>query len=283
MNILEFTCNCCGTSGTTDPYEDFCRRLDMLPDTLPPAFQKPIERIYLGFEFCENMFCMSRAGDQERKIQYASERGYRISFALPAMHESHVGKFMETIRSLESQDLLDEWIINDTGTLIMLREAMGVSRSVSLGRLFEKSIREARINAENDEFIRRNFEDLQPAGGESGEFVEFVQRYHITGMETDTFPDGVLDLTNAGLSYHVHYPDIYLSSAAYCELEGIGKEEPYLLYPACAMSCRSYGQRIRTARGTVLKKIENAMFTEQIRPIDECVHGGARLVYSCRL
>ena len=282
MNILEYSFNCCETSGTTDPYEDYCHRLDTLSASMPPELQRPLQRIYLGFEFCENMFCMSSIPDLKKKIQHTAQCGYRISFVLPIMHQSCVKTFIDTIQSLESQDLLDEWIINDIGTLIIMRETLGITRAISLGRMFDKGLRETRVDITEDEFIRRNFEDLQPKGGESEEFLGLVHQYHITGIETDTFPDGILDSTRAGLRYHVHYPDIYLSSAAYCEYEGLGKERPFMLHSSCSMPCRLYGQRIKTTRGALLKKIGNVLYAEQTRPIEACVRGDIRMVYSCR-
>lgn len=282
MRILELAYNCCENNGTVERYADFCDRLNTLSEVMPSDLQQPIQRIYLGYDFCENMFCSCSVPELEQKIWYAARRGYRVSVVLPIMHQSRVERFVEVIRPLEAQDLLDEWIVNDIGTLLLMRETLGISRPISLGRMFEKGLRETRVDVTEDEVIRRCFEDLQPESGETEELLALVQKYGITGMETDTFPDGILQLTHTGLSFHVHYPDIYLSSAAVCEYEGIGRDRPFTLHPSCSGACRAYGQRIKTARGTVLKKIGNAIFTEQTRPIDACVRGDIRLVYSCR-
>ncbi len=223
------------------------------------------------------------SAELEKKIQYTASQGYCISFVLPVMHESGIERFSRIILTLESQNLLDEWIVNDIGTLLLLRNTLGVTRPISLGRMFDKGLREARTDVTSDISIRRNFDDLQPESGESEELLELIARYTITGLETDTFPDGILDLTHTNLSYHVHYPDIYISSAAYCEYEGIGRIDPYTLHTACSMPCRNYGQRILTPLNSSLKKIGNAIFAEQTRPASACIRGNIRLVYSHRL
>lgn len=282
MIVADAAYNACERNGSLDTYEQFQARIEALRQDPPPCVQGEITWVYLGFELCEKMQLMADERGLLKKAAHLHEAGLRCALVLPVMHQSSAERFAGLIQAAEALDMPDEWIVNDIGTLFYLRQELHTKRPTVLGRMFEKGIREARIDLTANEHIHRNFSLLQPTSWETEAFNTFVKTYQIAGIETDTLPDGLLDLSRAGIEYRVHYPDIYLSSASYCEYQGLSAPDPFTLDAHCGMECVKYEQCIPTGNAHALKKIGNGIFATQHRPLASCVEGMFRLVYSQR-
>ena len=282
--ITEYAYNACERNGTLDSMESFKNRLKALEIDSNLEKDKVYSRIYLGFEFCENMMSFCRIDHVKQKIELAVKEGYKVSFVFPMMHQKRIPLFKEWIRQLVQLDRIDEWIVNDPGTFLLLDEA-GVDGGFVLGRMFDKSIREARQNILDIPEIRDNFDVLQPENSFHGIREILKEKYHINGAEVDTFPDGILKLKDDGMHYHVHYPDIYLSCSTYCEYAN-GSHNPnerFLLHTSCGAECRHYEQKIICKNGRVLYKTGNVMLCRQNRSPGQSIEGCCRMVYSDRI
>lgn len=282
MQIRESVFNACERNGTVMPFPEgekyICGQISAWNQKLDTV----VSRVYLGFEFCEKMFLDSDSKESVRLAQRLKELGYRISFVFPIMHEKNVSLSKKYIEKLEGTHLFDEWIVNDLGTLIMFRREINTESDVVLGRLFDKVMREPRIDLFENRQIRTHFDLLQPRDWSSSYNQYFVSEFGVKAAETDTLPDGVLNLEACTFPYHVHYPDIYISSAAYCEWTGLEPAGAFSLHGACSKKCQDYFQLIPNGNRQPLKKVGNVIYAVQQKSFDECVQGSCRLVISKR-
>lgn len=282
VRIRESAFNACERNGTALPFSVCMSYISEQISKYNQQTECPISRVYLGYEFCEKMFLMSDLKDLCLKAAELCRHGYTVSFVLPVMHESSVFFIKQLITKLDHLKLIDEWIVNDLGTLVLIREELNIHTDIVLGRLFDKTIREPRIDILQNQKVREHFDLLQPEDW-SSEQLRFLQsRFGIKAAETDTFPDGVLCLENYGIPYHVHYPDIYISSAAYCEWTGSEDDDAFLLGSHCGMECLRYGQYIQNGDRNPLKKIGNVICYVQQKSVHDCVRGDIRIVFSER-
>ena len=284
LKIDEYAYNACERNGTLESVELFEKRLDLLKHTHFFNRNEVYRWIYLGFEFCENMILTCKVQDIQKKIEMASKRGYKVAFSFPSMHQKQIGFFEEWVQCLAEQGMIEEWIVNDYGTFALL-EKCGVHKGIVLGRMFEKAIREVRQNVLEIPEIQKHFEILQPEESIKQLRKLLGDKYQMEGAEIDTFPDGLLDLGDGDFNYHVHYPDIYLSSSPYCEYANGKREEKgrFILHQSCGRECCLYAQKISTTRGRAFYKIGNVMLCRQEKSLEECIKGHCRLVYSDRI
>lgn len=283
IKVKAYAYNACERNGTLESYELFEKRLRILKNSHFLDRNEKYSWIYLGFEFCENMMMICKIEHIERKIALAIEEGYKVAFVFPVMHQKNVPLFKEWVRHLAEQKLVSEWIVNDLGTFTLLNE-VGISEGLVLGRMFEKSVRETRQNIFEIPEVKKNFDIFQPGESVKSILKILAKKYFLCGTEVDTFPDGVLNLANNELEYHVHYPDIFLSCSPYCEYANLNHEEKgrFILHKPCGAECCLYGQKISAPNGTEFYKIGNVMVCRQSKSLEECVDGFCRIVYSDR-
>lgn len=284
LKISEYAYNACERNGTLESEALFEKRLEMLEHTHFLNRNEVYRWVYLGFEFCENMMLQCKIENIEKKIELVIKKGYKVAFVFPMMHQKRIPLFKEWIGRLVKQNLVSEWIVNDFGTLRLLKEA-GICDGIVFGRMFEKSIRETRQNILEIAEIEKHFEIFQPGESFKGIWKIWRENYGIHAAEVDTFPDGIVDLTQSEIECHVHYPDIYLSCSPYCEYANCDMEEKgrFILHQSCGAECCLYEQRITTANGRDFYKIGNVMLCRQTKKPEECIEGCFRLVYSDRI
>jgi len=280
----EYAYNACERNGTLESCELFEKRLRILKNSHFLGRNEKYNWIYLGFEFCENMMKLCQIEHMERKIALADAQGYKAAFVFPPMYQKYVPLWKEWIWRLAEQKLVREWIVNDLGTLVLLKEA-GISEGLVLGRLFEKAVREVRQNILEIPEVENHFEIFQPGESVKNIFKTLAKKFPLCGAEVDTFPDGVLNLADQELAYHVHYPDIFLSYSPYCEYANVNHEEKgrFILHQSCEAECCLYEQKISTSNGRDIYKTGNVMLYRQSKSPEKCIEGCCRVVYSDRI
>lgn len=304
LQIDEYAYNACERNGTLESCELFKNRISAIESSHFLNHNEKYSWIYLGFEFCENMMKICDISQMEKKIEAAVKKGYKAAFVFPSVHQKSVPLVRKWLKRLAALNLISEWIVNDPGMFALLEEA-GVSKNLVLGRMFEKAIRETRQNILEIPEVAENFEIFQPAESMKGICRILSKKYSICGAEIDTFPDGVMNLTDPSFEckggciheeavraasecpvyYRVHYPDIFLSCSPYCEYANLHHEEKgrFLLHPLCGAECSLYEQKISAPNGKEFYKTGNVMLGKQTKTLEACVNGRCRIVYSNRI
>lgn len=284
LKINEYAYNACERNGTLESHELYTKRIHAVENSHFFGQNETFSWIYLGFEFCENMMKLCDISQMEKKIETAVSKGYQVAFVFPTVHQQGIPLVREWIERLAKQNLISEWIVNDLGMFALLEEA-GITKNLVLGRLFEKAIRETRQNILEIPEVAKNFEIFQPTESLKSIYRILEKKYTICGAEVDTFPEGMLELTDCQLEYRVHYPDIFLSCSPYCEYANVNHEEKgrFVLHHSCVAECCLYEQKIHAPNGREFYKTGNVMIGKQMRSLEECVNGTCRMVYSDRI
>lgn len=284
LKINEYAYNACERNGTLESYALFEKRICELKNYHLGKQNATYSWIYLGFEFCENMMRICDILQMEKKIETAVKRGYKVAFVFPPVYQKSIPMVKQWIERLKKLNLISEWVVNDFGMFALLAEA-GITKNFVLGRLFEKAIRETRQNILEIPEVAKNFEILQPTESMKSICRILEEKYMICGAEVDTFPDGMLKLTDQHLEYRVHYPDIFLSYSPYCEYANVNHEEKgcFVLHQLCGAECCLYEQKISAPKRNEFYKTGNVMLGRQVKCPEECIEGCCRFVYSERI
>lgn len=244
---------------------------------------KAVTGVYLGFEFCENGLFHCDYSMLRETIQNLKKYGMRVIFVVPCLHERILNAFQKFLTDLLQDVEIDEVVVNDFGTLHMLRNNLKWMGLVSYGRFFEKSIREFRLNI-NDLLIKSDHINIvtEPTVM-SGIYRILAKKYQVYAFETDTLPDGMLCTDNWEKTYevHVHFPRIIVSKPAYCEYDVLSEncKEKFLFKNFCQGNCENYGKIIAKKGKRFLYKEGLCVFGIQEKTLEESIKGNYRLVY----
>lgn len=285
LEIEELMLNMCDFKGTICG-ADFETNLKMLIDEARQAGGKDVTGVYLGFEFCPNMLSRCRIKDVVEKIQFVKERGFSVLWVIPPLYERHVDMYRDFLKILFSCGQIDACVVNDFGALHMLRGELQWKKTIHMGRLFDKSTREVRMDVGvYPEIIQNEAEFVRP-GFCNDEIQKIAARYQVSGFETDTISHTILNLEEWGdrMQIFVHYPRILLSRAAYCEFDAVTEERKrkFLLRTACTGVCDSCERIIYTEDQREIHKSGLAIISFQEKTIEEAVSGKICMVYSKR-
>ncbi len=281
MSICELMLNMCDFAGTADR-SGFPDRLKALKQMGLKLTGKEAAGIYLGFEFCENMIFHCTREKLREKICEIDELGMRIVLMIPPLHERFSGIYEDFLADILSKTPVRECVVNDYGTLIMLRKSVAWDGKITFGRLFDKSVREMRmdVTAVSEISVHKN-EFFCP-----GAMSEFARKaagiFGIDAFETDTLPDGILCTQAWTRDYdvHVHFPRILLSRPAYCEYENPAGDffAKFRFGCGCGGQCRKYGKTIVRDKKRPIYKQGLSVFGIQEKTPEESICGDIRLV-----
>lgn len=246
--------------------------------------KKKVDGAYFGFEFCANMLVNCKIDKIIEAIHFVKRKGLFVTWVLPPLHERYLEIYKLFMTQLFAKAEIDECVVNDIGTLIMLREELGFKKKILLGRMFDKSVREIRFDVSEYPQIVENENIFFKPGVYSEMMRQVAGEYQVERFETDTLPNGVLqtECWGEGWNVTVHYPRIVLSRPAYCEYDAVNKErkEKFLFRTHCNGECRIYEKTIKAENRPDIKKSGLAVTGCQRKPVEEVVTGKIRMVYS---
>lgn len=282
MAILETMINLCDFRGTIE--EKTTEELKNYFDKAKALSGRDVSGVYLGFEFCDNGLYHCDYNALLKTIQKLKEYDMKIVFVIPYLHERTLDAFQSFMINLLQESEISEIVVNDLGTLHMLREEMKWQGSISYGRLFDKSGRDLRININEILPKQDHIQVFTEPTVISVFYRNLAKKYQVYAFETDTLPDGVLMAEQWEKDYevHVHYPRIVMSKPAYCEYDHIrnnGKGK-FLFKNGCQGHCRNYGEIIGYEGKRLLYKEGLSVFGLQEKTPDESIYGNFRLIYS---
>lgn len=283
LNIYEVMINMCDFHGT----EDFEKVLKLRSLEAWQICGKRPDGVYFGFEFCENMLFHCSVESLKENMYGTHEAGYRNVFVIPPLHERYIPEYQSFLEEVLFYDYTDECVVNDIGTLIWVRKKLGWGGPVIFGRLWDKAVREQRMNLEEIQEIPVNAREFfKPSV--CNEFTKrLAEKFEVKAFETDTLPNGKLHVTKWEKDYcvHIHYPRILLSRPAYCEFEGIGKssDEKFFFRRGCSGLCKAYVKKIGEATDKCpIYKQGLSLIGFQEKAPEEAIEGRVRLIYSGR-
>lgn len=283
MIVEELMVNLCDFKGTI--YEnDFEAIWKKEKKEAQKVGNKTVDGAYFGFEFCANMLSMCKLEKIIEAIDVVKKEGLSVTWVIPPLHERHLEIYKGFLTQLFSKVEIDECIVNDIGTLCMLRKEMEWKKMVSFGRLFDKSVREIRFDVHKYPQIDANENIFFKPGLYSGVMQKVAKEYQVERFETDTLPNGVLKTEEWGDGWKVsvHYPRILLSMPACCEFDAVEEErkQKFLFRTNCNGSCRTYEKTIMAENKPDIKKSGLTVTGCQTEPVKDVVTGNIRMVYS---
>jgi hypothetical protein len=276
IEIQEVEINLCDNNGLV--YGDDATIFEERQKNAFQITRKKADYVRIGYEFCENELFYTKTEELLNKVKMAEKKKLRIVFVLPPLHERSLETYRNWIRNTLLQLPIEEFVVNDISTLYMLREELKWKGVIVFGRLFDKSIREIRTDLSELIDVEKHGSDIFLPNVMNKYFQKMSKEWGIYAFETDTIPDGVLNVEawSSLYSVHVHYPRICLSKAAYCEYD----RNMFRFDSGCGRACTEYGKRIGFDEKRIIYKEGLSVFGIQQKPISEVVTGNIRMIYS---
>ena len=277
IDIYEVEINMCDFRGTIQ-CSDIKKLYETCSEKVKAITDIDIKYARLGYEFCENGLLHTNPDKLIENMQWLYGQGIKIIFVLPPMHQRYMEMYQVFLLKLFKYDLIDEIVVNDIGTLSLMREKLNWNGKITFGRLFDKSVREIRLNL-FENWNHEAYADTAFLPSVMGNYQKKLsKKWNIDSFETDTLPDGVLDATSWDKDYkvHIHYPRIVLSKSAYCEFA----QNNCQFEARCSGTCLKYGKTIVREGRRMIYKEGLLIYGKQPKPLEEVVNGKIRLIYS---
>lgn len=225
--------------------------------------------IFFGSGLCGAHPLMQTAEKLNKYFNIVKEIGLKVIFSIPLVHEREAIIIDNFLRIICQNCTVDEFSVNDIGTLVDLRNKYNWKGKISFGRLFERSMREARYSSEElylDKCYRFEM---------SATYLRLADTYKVTGIVTDTIPNQTIDLSLLDNKFNIYliYPFIFLSKSAYCEFSALNNDtiEKFKLGSHCRGLCKYYGKEIQ-GLNTIYREGLIA-YCKQKLSLEECVTG----------
>ncbi len=260
------------------------RILDNYNQKLKEAYNRKPNRVYIGFEYCDKMVHFFSMRELIAIFNTIENLDMKVTYVIPPVREENFKKHMDILDELISRTNLNEISVNDYGMLNYLHTKRTNNLDIILGRLFDKGIRETRLNIFESEAVKKNSAEISKTNLFDEPYLKLFESFNINRIELDTFPDGVQDVSKAGkLNVSIHYPKVFISRGSYCEAGSIGQkpENKFKLSNMCGFECsKIYKKIILEHNCRELIKLGNAILFHQPEPIGDIVNGKFRLVFS---
>lgn len=202
-------------------------------------FNKNIERLYIGNEFCHNLFpCLDNL---IKMLEKAKEELLNITLCFTYIRECYIQKTKDIIKKVYDWCKINNYkieiVINDWGMLKLLKNKENYF-TLSLGTLLNKRKKDPRYIYKNG--YEKNKELLSLNSLNSKKFREFLKNNNIERYEYESsgykisIPEG---------KHSMHFPFYMTNSSQYCPLYAMcttmdrGNQK---LVKVCPKYCREY-------------------------------------------
>lgn len=202
-------------------------------------FNKNIERLYIGNEFCHNLFpCLD---DLIKMLEKAKEESLNVTLCFTYIRECYIQKTKDIIEKIydwcKINNFKIEIVVNDWGMLKLLKDKENYF-TLCLGNLLNKRKKDPRYIYKNG--YEKNKELLSLNSLNSKKFREFLKDNNIERYEYEScnykiaIPEG---------KHSLHFPFYMTNSSQYCPLYAMcttmnrGNQK---LLKACPKYCRDY-------------------------------------------
>ncbi len=220
-------------------------------------------RVYVGDEFCLHRLVDVETLDAFTRL--AEARSWAVTLLTPPATDEGLEMCAPLFDRLDDQRLEAEVVVNDWGTLQLLR-ARHPSLRLSLGRLLNKGFKDprlpdpaafARMSEEAEALLNRSTFDSPRFQGE-------MVRLHVSRFERDLLPHGAPRWNVPhGLATSVYVPFGYVSMGRVCWLASFERSPAtkFSLADTCGRSCRDASLCLTDAKSNLkLLQEGNAIF-----------------------
>lgn len=192
------------------------------------------QRIYVGNDFCENMFVSIDELRNWQKI--CIESGLYLTIMTPAVSQSGMKSVLQIIDFIKSMDrrLHIEIVVNDVGIMHLLQDA---NISLSCGRLFDKAPCDARFYEEDYlmYFAKSGLKLVNKSGICSQNMDSVLEKYNIKRIEFDTCK--WLEF-NKNYEYTFYSPYSYITMGRMCMFKNYKNHQLFdVSYGNCVKVC----------------------------------------------
>lgn len=195
---------------------EFYEDSDFGEQDLTHSISEPVERVYVGDEFCVHR--LPDVAALENLSGIASTKGWDITLLTPPVTDDGLKKCALLFRFLEKAVPGSEVVANDWGLVRLLNERHP-SLPVAAGRLLNKGFKDPRLSdADRVAQISEDAEELlKYSTFDCPEFREKARRCNIRRLERDLLPFGELRMmATKGLGTSVYFPFGYVSTGRVC-------------------------------------------------------------------
>ena len=204
-----------------------------------PIFQEGFDRIYIGNEFCKNLF--PSKDTLETILIKCSNEGYKVSVVFPCVYQSEISRtqsILEVLCGFSIEHQMDlEIVLNDWGLLKIL-EKVGGHLSLSLGRLLNKYVKDPRISTiwescQNSSYLISN--NLHCSW-----MYDFLKEKNISRIEYDLSDSHIQP--PPGL-HSLHFPFYFVNLSSFCPMAAeitTGEDVNQFFVENCQHFCGSH-------------------------------------------
>ncbi len=174
----------------------------------------PVDRFYLGTEFCENLLPSHEA------VRSLAATRLPMTLLTPYVSNSGLRDLRELFQLLPSES---EVVFADWGVLQVLRQDFPALVPVQ-GRLLNKSLRDPRVTGlyAIDGANNPTLDAMRGSNLDNASYANLLARFGVTRVEMDQLPQGnSYDLGSADLIAHVYAPFGFISTARSCLAAGL--------------------------------------------------------------
>nr|AQS32425.1 hypothetical protein [uncultured archaeon] len=247
-------------------------------------WNKKYTRLYFGNEFCQRL--IPTAEDLDSVINFVKKNNIKLSFVTPFVTNEGINKLEPLLELLNKKLPESEVIINDYGTLELMREKKFKLKPV-LGRLLTKQKRGPRIINIMDKLPKPAIKHFRKSNAEVPIFQEFLVKNGFERVELDNLLQGIEDdFSKSKIKASLYYPYAYVTTTRFCLTAICDKKDAIPgIYP-CKRECQKYGPFKLTNKHMpvpLLLKGNTQFFENKKLPKDLEERGIDRLVYEPEL
>lgn len=230
------------------------------------------DEVWIGSEVCENLFLSRSANEYQQIVNLFYSRKIGVCLVVPRIHEENFERVIELIKKIEN---LKRIIASDIGTVTTIHKELPLV-DIVFGRTYEKSPREVRLKPEQIDSRYAVEEMMAHQGLFDSNHLSFLKLIGVIGVTEDSVPYSFLSIPYTDIEVYFQYPRIFLSQAARCEFCNSENRNPLL---GCDFGCLAYHKMYKRDGYDIIKK-GRMVFTEEKRPLAECIDGNVRVVYT---
>lgn len=267
-SVLDGVCDFTGWKGVCGNRADweklfnhYCEQIEVIGG-LKPGY------VLFGTRTCDIMLQNFNRREFLWRIKYACEHDMKVNIVIPQLHQKNRTAVLLFLEWIFNSICVNSVQVNDIGGGMLIRKYFGENIQIYAGRLFDKTMRENRLDIMTIEKISKNSELLRKTQFADFEYRKLFEEFGICRAELDTLPDGELILPEGEISWDVIYPRIMLSLSANC-----------LYQQCCDKGCAVYRKKF-FSRGRVFFIDENGVFCIKQSELQKSVRGKFRLIYS---
>lgn len=244
-------------------------------------FSKPFSRVYIGNEFCPNIF-----PDKQqlfRLLNKAHESNYKITLSFSTLNENRINSLKDILGDIEA------WCINTHTSIEIIVNDWGMLEILSghpkfqpiLGRLLNRRKKDPRLK-----WLRgfsSDYEDFKENNLNCDHFLNFLNGSGISRFEFET---GMSYLKIPVGRHSLHFPFYQINSSAFCVLYAhCNLKKPDLVHPSCPNYCSEfyfqYPKHLNIiGKGNSIFGFDNSVLVNADKLQNFISNGIDRLVYS---